>query len=184
MKTKFIKKEITYTGRELSSLFAYKNFDLQGDSLIAFCGPCLVEVADLADQADVKTGSFIKSERMVHFIVEKFELDLAEGVYRQRLYMSIIKEIIEELATVKVVRRGDDLFVKNKKLSVSIAVLSPVSTMIHIGINISAKEAPVPAIGLSNLGIDEKVFIQKFLSAAAGEEEEIYLARCKVKGVK
>lgn len=184
MKIKLIKKELAYTGRELSSLFAYKNFDLQGDSLVAFCGPCFVDVADLADQADVKSGAFIKSERMIHFIAEKFELDLAAGVYRQRLYMSIIKDIVELLAKVKVLRRGDDLFIKNKKLSVSIAVLSPVSTMIHIGINVFAKEAPVPAIGLGDLGIDEKVFAQKVLTAVAQEEEESYLARCKVKGVK
>lgn len=184
MITKFIKKNITYTGSELSSLFAYKNFDIQGDSLVAFCGPCDVALTELVDQADVKTGGVIYSSSMVHFIGEFFELDLRTGIFRQRLYISIIKETLEKMAkNVEIERRGDDLFIKNKKLSVSIATFSPVSTMLHIGINIDPTGAPVPAIGLNDLKIDPVQFVQQVLKNIAAEEESIYLARCKVRGV-
>lgn len=184
MITKFIKKNITYTGSELSSLFAYKNFDIQGDSLVAFCGPCDVALTELVDQADVKTGGVIYSSSMVHFIGEFFELDLRAGIFRQRLYISIIKETLEKMQkNVKIERRGDDLFVNNKKLSVSIATLSPVSTMLHVGINIDPTGAPVPAIGLNDLKIAPAQFVQQVLKNIAAEEESIYLARCKVRGV-
>lgn len=184
MLTKYITKKMTYTGAELQSLFAYKNFRLHGDSLIAFCGPCEVQTAELVDQEDVLNKDFIRSAEMVHFIVEKFNLDLEEGVFRQRLYMAIIKETLEQLnPKLKIIRDGDDLFINNKKLSVSIATLSPVSTLIHIGINIDPSGAPVKAIGLKELKINKDVFVKKVLAAIAKEEKDISLARCKVRGV-
>jgi len=184
MQVKYIKKTLTYTGRELSSLFAYKNFGLQGDSIVAFCGPAEVATADLVDQADVRARAFIYSPAMVHFIAESFNLNLPENVYRQRLYMAAIKETLETLQPKgRYLRRGDDIFVKNKKLSVSIATLSPVSALIHIGINIDAAGAPVPAIGLRDLGIAPGLFIPAVLKKLAAEEQEIALARCKVRGV-
>jgi hypothetical protein len=175
---------MTYTGAELQSLFAYKNFKLQGDSVIAFCGPCDVQTAALVDQEDVLNKDFIRSAYMVNFIVEKFNLDLEEGIFRQRLYMVIIKETLEFLKPeLKIIRTGDDLFINHKKLSVSIATLSPVSTLIHIGINIDPVGAPVKAIGLQELKINTAVFIKRVLAAIAEEEQSINLARCKVRGV-
>jgi hypothetical protein len=181
MKTLFINKQLPYTGAELSSLFAYKNFSLQGNSVIGFIGPCHVD-QHLVDQEDVKNEDFIKSKLMVHFIAEIFQLDLAEGIFRQRLYMSIVKEIVEK-KVAQIRRSGDDLFIGKRKLSVSIATLSPVSTMIHIGINVDPTGAPVPAIGLAELKINPKTFAQEVLQAIAREEESIDLARCKVRGV-
>ena len=36
---KFIDVEIPYTGRELTSHWAYRRYGLLGDSIVAFCGP-------------------------------------------------------------------------------------------------------------------------------------------------
>ncbi len=185
MQSKHITKKITYTGAQLQSLFAYKNFRLQGDSVIAFCGPCEVQTTELVDQEDVLNKDFIRSAEMVHFIVEKFKLDLEEGIFRQRLYIALIKETIEQLKPdLKIIRSGDDLFINNKKLSVSIATLSPVSTVIHIGINIDPAGAPVKAIGLNELKINKVSFIKKALAAIVAEEKSMVLARCKVRGTK
>lgn len=184
MQTKYITKKIKYTGAELQSLFAYKHFRVQGDSVLAFCGPCEVQAAELVDQEDVLNKDFIRSAEMVHFIIEKFNLDIAAGIFRQRLYMAIIKETLEQLKPgLKIIREGDDLFINNKKLSVSIATLSPVSTLIHIGINIDPQGAPVPAIGLKELKITPAVFVKKVLVALEREEKSMVLARCKVRGV-
>ena len=184
MQTKHITKKTTYTGAELQSLFAYKNFRVQGDSAIAFCGPCEVQSTALVDQEDVLNKDFIRSVDMVHFIVEKFNLDLEEGIFRQRLYIAIIKETIEQLKPeLKIIRDGDDLFSNNKKLSVSIATLSPVSTVIHIGINIDPTGAPVKAIGLNELKINKDIFIKRVLAAIEHEERSITLVRSKVRGV-
>jgi uncharacterized protein len=183
MQIKYINKSIQYTGAELASLFAYKNFGLQGDSVIAFCGACFVDIDNLIDQEDVRRKAFIRSAEMVHFIGEKFDLDLAEGVLRQRLYIALIKETLEALKPKLLIqRKGDDLFIDDQKLTVSIATLSPVSTLIHIGVNVSSKNTPVKTIGLADLGISKTVFAKKVLTAIQREELSMTNARCKVRG--
>ena len=53
MKRIFLPDEITYTGNELRSLWAYSNHGLQGDSIVAFTGPCDVPTEALVDEAAV-----------------------------------------------------------------------------------------------------------------------------------
>lgn len=185
MKEQFISKSIKYDGRQLASLWAFRNFNLQGDSIVAFRGPCHVELTEMVDLADVKEEAHIYSEEMLHFIVEHFDLDLEKTVTRQRLLIAIIKEQLEEInSQVNLVRRGDDLYCGEKKLSVSIATLSPVSTLIHVGLNIISDNTPVPAVGLKELGIQSiETFAQLVNQSYLEEIESIYLARCKVRGV-
>ena len=70
------------------------------------------------------------------------------------------------------------------KLSVSIVICSPVSFMIHAGVNISSGDTPVKTKGLSDYGIDEYVFAEIILDRFAGEMAGARSARCKVRGVK
>ncbi len=72
---------------------------------------------------------------MLSFITEQFNVELVEGVFRQRLLMCCIKEALEKRGFV-VRRSGDDLFVNDRKLSVSIATKSMTSVLIHTGVNI------------------------------------------------
>lgn len=183
MKIKFASKKIKYDGSQLTSLFAYKNFNIQGDSAVAFIGPCNVAIDKMVDQADVKKKETIYSEKMLHFIVEKFELRLTEAVLRQRLYIAVVKELLEIKSGQVFIRKGDDLFFKNRKLTVSIATLSPLSSLIHIGINISSKNTPVTTSCLRELNIEPKKFAEEFLAKIKEEETEIINARSKVKGV-
>jgi len=182
MHTKIVPGVLKYDGSQLSSLWAFRNYDLQGDSIVAFIGPCEVR-EHLVDLEDVKADAFIYSENMLHFIIEHFEMDLEKTIYRQRLFISIIAEELREQG-LNPVRSGDDIFINNAKLSVSIATLSPVSTLIHTGLNITGKGAPVKAIGLGEVGIaSPEKFAEKIIARYVDEVADIRMARCKVRGV-
>ena len=184
LKTLFVKEKIKYTGRELRSHFAYDSFNLQGDSIVAFCGETEVTVDHLVDIADIKDNAPIYSENMLNFIVEFFSGDLEAAILRQRLLMAIIKDEISLLSGSPLVREGDDIYEGEAKLSVSIATSSPVSFLIHAGVNISSENTPVRTKGLYDYGIDEQKFAESILSAFAIEMEGVGSARCKVRGVR
>lgn len=186
MEALFIEEPITYNGSQLSSLWALRTFKLQGDSIVGFRGPCQVSLEQMVDIEDVLKKSPIYSPDMLHFIIEHFDLDLEKTITRQRLLIAIIKEILEYLSKLNLNRSGDDLFFNEKKLSVSIATLTPVSSMIHAGINISTAGVPVKAAGLSEMGFREEqtsYIGNSICRAYAQETKDIKLARCKVKGV-
>lgn len=184
MKTLFIDEEIKYIGSQLAPHWIYKNFKIQGDAIVAFCGECEVKLTEMVDIEDVINNEPIYSKYMLSFISEQFNVELVEGVFRQRLLMCCIKEALEKRG-FKVLRNGDDLFVNDKKLSVSIATKSITSVLIHTGVNILSEGAPIPVSGLeSDLGIkDVKEFAQEVMAAYSEEIDDIVLASTKVRGV-
>lgn len=180
----WFEKPLKYDGTQLSSLFAYRNYRVQGDSIVAFRGPCQVELKEMVDVEDVLDQAHIYSEDMLHFIIEHFDQDLEKMVLRQRLFIAIIHEMLINEGVQGLTRAGDDLYLVEGKLSVSIATLTRVSTMIHTGLNISSKFTPVKTISLPELGIlDIKDFANKIMKAYTSEINSICLARCKVRGV-
>lgn len=181
-----VKQPLKYDGRQLSSLFAFRNFGLQGDSLVVFRGACQVALTEMVDLADVRANAPIYSEDMLHFIIEHFDQDLEKTVVRQRLFIAIIKEVLQDKIGVPLTRQGDDLYLAANKLSVSIATASPVSTMIHTGLNISSQNTPVPTVGLADIGVKDGDMLSLgrcIAEAYAEESNSIHLARCKVRGV-
>lgn len=185
MHTKFIEQEIKYTGEELAPHWIYKKFHLQGDAIVVFCGECEVKLTEMVDIEDVINNEPIYSKNMLSFIVEHFNIGLVEGVARQRLLICIIKEALEENLknNCEVIRKGDDLFIEGRKLSVSIATKSLTSVLMHIGINIDPTGAPVDAIGLDYLKIlDIKGFAQTIMVKYSQEIDDIILASTKVIG--
>ena len=184
MHTKLIDKEIKYIGSQLAPHWIYKNFKLQGDAIVAFIGECEVALTEMVDIEDVINDEPIYSKSMLSFISEQFNVGLVEGVFRQRLLICIIKEALEERG-VFVVRKGDDLMIDGRKLSVSIATKSTTSILIHTGLNILSEGAPVKASGLtSELGItDIKEFALEVMKRYSEEIEDINLASTKVRGV-
>ena len=177
MHTKLIDKEIKYIGSQLAPHWIYKNFKLQGDAIVAFIGECEVALTEMVDIEDVINNEPIYSKSMLSFITEQFNVNLVEGVFRQRLLICIIKELLEERG-VFVVRNGDDLMIDGRKLSVSIATKSTTSILIHTGLNIVSEGAPVKASGLtSELGItDIKEFALEVMKRYSEELEDINLA--------
>ena len=184
MKTLFTDNEIKYIGSQLQPHWIYKNFNIQGDAIVAFCGECDVHLSEMVDIEDVINNEPIYSKYMLSFITEQFNVELVEGVFRQRLLICVIKEALENRGfTVK--RDGDDLFINNKKLSVSIATKSLTSVLIHTGLNILSDGAPIPVSALkSDLNIEDvKGFALEIMEKYSQEIENIKLASTKVRGV-
>ncbi len=184
MKTLFTDNEIKYIGSQLQPHWIYKNFNIQGDAIVAFCGECDVRLSEMVDIEDVINNEPIYSKYMLSFITEQFNVELVEGVFRQRLLICVIKEALENRGfTVK--RDGDDLFINNKKLSVSIATKSLTSVLIHTGLNILSDGAPIPVSALkSDLNIEDiKDFALEIMEKYSNEIDDIKLASTKVRGV-
>lgn len=184
MQYKLLDQEIKYEGYQLAPHWIYKNFKIQGDAIVAFSGECEVKLTEMVDIEDVINNEPIYSKNMLSFITEQFNVELVEGVFRQRLLICSIKEALERRG-VNVVRSGDDLFVNGKKLTVSIATKSLTSILIHTGINIDSEGAPVKACGLENdLKIsDIKDFALEVMENYSNEIDDIILASTKVRGV-
>jgi hypothetical protein len=175
---------IKYTGHQLSPLWAYRSFGLQGDSIVCFRGPCHIDPQEMVDVEDVLDGSSIYGPDMLHFIVEHFGERLEAGVLKQRLLIAIIKDL---LAPAQLVRSGDDLYLGDRKLSISIATSSPVSVMIHAALNIVSQGTPVKAAGLYDLGYSDAGIEElgsKVCRLYAGEMHSVKMACCKVRGVR
>ena len=184
MKTLLIDENIKYEGWQLAPHWIYKNFKMMGDAIVAFKGECEVKLSEMVDIEDVVNNEPIYSKNMLSFITEQFNVDLVEGVFRQRLLICIIKEALEKRGFV-VSRNGDDLFVCGKKLTVSIATKSLTSILIHAGVNIDSEGAPIAACGLTNdLGItDIDEFAKEIMQKYSEEIDDIILASTKVRGV-
>ncbi len=184
MKTFLIDKNMKYEGWQLAPHWIYKNFKIMGDAIVAFKGECEVKLTEMVDIEDVVNNEPIYSKNMLSFITEQFNVDIVEGVFRQRLLICVIKEALEKRGFV-VTRNGDDLFVCGKKLTVSIATKSLTSVLIHTGININSEGAPVAACGLDNdlciTDIDE--LANEIMQNYSAEIDDIILASTKVRGV-
>lgn len=179
MKTLFLDEKTTYTGPQLRSLYLYEK-GLKGDGMISWIGPCDVKTNDLVDAEDRVQNDFIKSKEMVHFLAEFFHKDVFFGICIQRLLAEIVIDVLEKMTKEKFERKGDDIYSSGKKLNVSIATVSPVSTLIHFGVNVDSEGAPVPAIGLMDLSVDAKIFAERVLELLKKEIDEIFEASVKV----
>ena len=120
---------------------------------------------------------------MLHFLIEHFQTNLPEMIARQRLFTSQLRSIFHEYKQSQIIRSGDDLMDAEAKISVSIATVSPVSSLIHFGINISSKNTPVLTRGLNDYQIDWKEFAQKSIETYTHEDQSMKHALTKVRWV-
>jgi hypothetical protein len=137
MKCIILPEKFDYDGSQISSLWAYNSFGVQEDSIIVFRGACDVKIEHMIDLEDRRANESIWSEDMVSFIIEHFDSTDLKLIYaRQRLFTALVREYLAGLG-IQTSREGDDLFLKGKKLTVSIASTSAVSQKIHFGMNVS-----------------------------------------------
>ncbi len=182
MEKLFVEKEIKYIGDQLRPHWIYENFHILGDAIVAFIGEVDVKLDEMVDIEDVINNEPIYSKSMLNFIIEQFDIDLTAMVLAQRLFISIIKEVLEGYG-VAVLRKGDDLFYDGRKLSVSIATKSITSCLIHTGLNIIKEGAPISASDLSEMGIKNiKEFANRIMDKYRQEFESVKLATYKVRG--
>jgi hypothetical protein len=175
---------IDYTGEQLSSHFAYKNFGISGDSIIAFCGECNIEGDNLVDLEEYKNKEIIYSPEMLHFIIEIFSANLEKAVLYQHILTFVVLENLNDLnSKFPLSRKGNDIFSNNKKLTISIATISPVSSLIHFGININSKGVNYPTIDLTSLGIEPEELAMNILESFADEYLIIQRSTTKARSV-
>ncbi len=184
MKSLFVDKRLEYDGSQLSSHFAYRNFNIAGDSVVAFIGSVRVRLEKMVDIEDVIENKPISSDLMLNFIIEVFGFELKGLVALQRLFICIVKEIFDENYGIKLIRNGDDLFFDNRKLSISIATLSPISGLIHIALNIKKSGCPIPVSCLEEFNIEVEEFANKVMDKFVHEFEDIVFSSVKVNWVK
>ncbi len=186
MKQKLIETGFKYDGSQLKSLFAYLHHGVQGDSIIAWSGACDVSREHMIDGEDLAAESAIRGDQMLHFIVEIFGISLSNCVAVQRLLTAMAIDILRQQAgnhelaqTLR--RKGDDIFSAGRKLSISIATVSPVSALVHFAVNISNDGTPVPTLSLSDLRVQPTPFAKALMAAFSEEMESIRAATCKVR---
>lgn len=182
LQTRWVADPVSYDGSQLRAHWLLDRFSLVGDALVAFRGPCRVATDEIADLEDLD-GPGIAADDMVHFVWESFAtMDLLLAVHRQRLLSAQAREVLQQLAPQAAVRRdGDDLYVGQAKLSISIATVTPVSALIHFAVNARSSGAPVEITSLEDLGIDAEPFARALLDRVAREQETIAAARAKVR---
>lgn len=182
IETVSIDRRIDYTGVELRSHFVRETAGIRTDGVVAFRGGCDVSGERLVDLEDSEEGSRITAREMQHFIGEHFRCTLSEAAWRLRIFVTIAGEALERLVpAVRTERRGDDLYVDGRKLTVAISTVTPVSAVFHCGVNIDPEGAPVPAIGLEELGADPAAFTAAVLDAYSAEVLSVENATRKVR---
>src|SRR5665213_200594 len=173
-----------YDGAQLVSLNSYLKHGLLGDSIVAWVGACDVSFEHMVDGEDIIEKESIAGDKMIHFIVEKFDISLYAAVALQRLLASIVKDQLLTMSKEKLFREGDDIYLGDRKLSISIATQSPVSSLIHFAVNVTNKGTPVKTLSLEDLGVEAKPFAIEIMNRFCKETEGIHQATMKVKWVK
>jgi uncharacterized protein len=173
----------TYDGAQLRSHWIYDVFGIRGDSIAAFEGPVDVRGEKLVDLEDRNRGLFIAGRSMLHFIVESFGPDLVRAVFMQRLLVMSAVEHLVARGVSRLARSGDDIYAGDGKLSVSIATVSGVSSLVHFGINVTNEGTPVKTAALADFGVEPYAFAEELARAYAFEIERMAKAAVKVRSV-
>ena len=155
---KHIDENFEYDGSQIEQSWAFKSFGIKGSSIITWIGSMNICPEHLKDFEDI--GLEIKSDNMIHLIVEHFDIQPANlriAYMRQRLLVMVLNEELAKKG-ISSIRKGDDIYISDStndlnKLTVSIATVSISSMKIHLGINISSDGTPenVDTIGLFEL---------------------------------
>jgi uncharacterized protein len=189
VKSLFIQNQFPYDGSQLRSLFGYLGHGVQGNSIISWVGACDIGNDHMIDGEDLLAGETIAGDKMVHFIIERFETQLFGAVALQRLMASIVMEICREHVADNDVasqfrRDGDDIFFGPGKLSISIATLTPMSALIHFAVNVTNDGTPVRTASLEDIDFPAEAFARKVMKRFADEVVSIETATVKVRWAK
>ncbi len=168
--------KIKYDGSQIAPLWAY-GMGIKGDSIVIFRGPMDVTSDNMKDLEDRKAGKTIRGDDLIHIIVERFDspASMRLAYYMQRLLIVCIREVLMKKG-IRTARFGDDLFIDDGKLTVSIATAGVSSEKIHCGINITTKGTPedIKTAALSDSGItDWKALAKETAETYVNEIDDI-----------
>jgi uncharacterized protein len=176
---------IHYDGSQARSGWIAATFGLVGEAIVAFQGGCDVLAEHMLDTEDLEAGHSIRAALMLHFLVEHPGIDLALATARQRLLAALVKDVLSDDCGVGGLRReGDDLYLGERKLSISVAAQSPTSCLIHFALNVDPTGAPVPAVGLAEWGLEPQAVAEAVMRAYAREIASCANAAAKVRGAR
>ena len=131
-----------YDGSQINPSWAFQEFKIKDSTIVSWKGPMNIMGENLIDYEDV--GLDIKGNQMLHFIVEHFDEqpgNVKLAYHRQRILVMITRDELLNFG-IKTTQDGDDIFIDNKKLSVSIATASISSMKIHFALNITVAGTP------------------------------------------
>jgi hypothetical protein len=176
MISRILSERIKYDGSQIAPLWAY-SMGIKGDSIVVFHGAMDVTPEHMKDLEDRKAGKTIQGDDLIHIIVEKFDspASMRLAYCMQRLLIVSVREVLERHG-IKTTRNGDDLFIGEKKLTVSIASAGVSSEKIHCGINLTTRGTPndVKTAALEDFGIkDWKTIAQEIAESFVIEIEDI-----------
>ena len=149
-----------YDGTQLCSGFVVRHAPGAEHAVLLFEGAADVPVENLVDTEDAENDRPIGSERMAHVIVFHRDMPLAQAVLAQRLLGRLAADWIRERSGRGVTVRGDDLYVGEGKLSVSIATRCPTGSLIHFAVNVETEGTPVRTAGLRELRLAAGEFLR------------------------
>jgi len=182
MKIVLLEQPLLYDGLQLATAFIDSHCpEASSDSIILFEGEADVPREHLVDLEDAEAGDVIYSPWMAHFIIEHRGIDLRSGVLAQRLLVRLLGRWLEQRSGQVIDVRGDDLFLRSRKLSVSIATTSPRGILIHTAVNVSTENTPVPAAGLRDLRVAPAECLKSVARLYTDEMASIAHATTKVR---
>jgi hypothetical protein len=157
MLVEVLEDPVFYDGSQIEPLWAYKHYGILGDCVIVFRGGMDVAEERMKDLEDVRGKNKISGDDVLHLIVERFESpgNMLISYLLQRLLVMSAQAVLNVYG-IETTRSGDDLFVADEKLTVSIATASIASEKMHLGINITTTGTPkgVAITSLTSLGIE------------------------------
>ena len=176
MISKILPDTIKYDGSQIAPLWAY-SMGIKGDSIVIFHGSMDVTPENMKDFEDRRAGKAIAGDDLIHIIVERFDSpsSMRLAYYMQRLLIICVKETLGKRG-IRTTRNGDDLFIDDGKLTVSIASAGVSGEKIHCGINITTEGTPVDVktAALLDFGIkDWKALAQEIAQSFVREVEDI-----------
>ncbi len=131
-----------YDGSQIEPSWAFEIFKIKDSTIVSWIGPMNIHSDNLIDYEDV--GLEIKGDLMLNFIVEHFDVqpaDLKLAYHRQRILVMITRDKLLDYG-ITTTQDGDDIFIDDKKLSVSIATASISSMKMHFALNITTNGTP------------------------------------------
>lgn len=176
MISRILPDSIKYDGSQIAPLWAY-GMGIKGDSIVIFHGSMDVTPENMKDLEDRKEKKAIKGDDLIHIIVERFDspASMRLAYYMQRMLIVCVKDVLGKHG-IKTSRKGDDLFIDDRKLTVSIASAGVSCEKVHCGINLTTKGTPeeVKIAALGEFGIkDWKILAQEICEYFISEIEVI-----------
>ncbi|MCK5832350.1 DUF366 family protein [bacterium] len=142
MKFKILSTPRDLTGEEMAPHWAYRNFGLLGDSIVALRGNFNVPSEKWMDIEAIIHCRDVYQADMLHFVIEHFQSSIREMMMRQYILLSIVEEKLlhrMEETENRLVRLGDDLFDGENRLTVTSANVTPVSAKFYLGIYLDSE---------------------------------------------